>query len=313
MLSAGSPDGQGAWLLTPAQLAGLKVTPPADWSGTLDLTISATAVEKATGVVATSVLPVSVTVNPVADVPLADPVGVTTPEDVPVALSLNLRSTDDSAGTAETVAARIAGVPVGAKFTHGDGVAVGTLLSTDTATATWLIDAADVAGLMLVPPENGKGAWTLSITPIAHDGGDQREGATETIRFQVDTVSDAPSLSVSTEQGDEDTRIPLDIRAMRGAPSEVLTVTITGIPAGATLTAAQLANLTIQPKTNSDADFTLSVQAHSRDGAAATADSAPQSLLVTVTICRWAPPAVTLCRAERVRTRWWVDWGATPI
>ena len=66
--------------------------------------------------------------------------------------------------------------------------------------------------------------------------------------------------------------------------SEILSITISGVPSGAvlsagtdngdgswTLTPEQLSGLTITPPANSDADFTLTVTATSQDGSAAPA------------------------------------------
>ncbi|MCR6630546.1 MAG: Ig-like domain-containing protein [Magnetospirillum sp.] len=295
VLSAGIRDEQGNWLLTPSQLAGLTVRPPADWSGTLELTVTATSLERGSGAVSSVSLPVTVQVAPVADKPVSDPVDVTTDEDVPVALSLHLAASDDS----ETVGARIAGVPAGATFTR-DGQPVGTLVATADGTATWLIDAADVAGLTLVPPPNGKGTWTFEVTPVSSDGASTRDGEASPLVVHVNPVSDAPTLSVTGASGNEDTRIPLDVRASLTDASEVLTATISDIPSGAslwwngtritvtngvaTLNAAQLSglSLSIQPRGNSDVDFVLRVQAFSRDGGASPAHS--QEVLLPVTV-----------------------------
>jgi Ca2+-binding RTX toxin-like protein len=295
VLSAGIRDEQGNWVLTPGQLAGLTVRPPADWSGTLDLTATATSLERDNDAASSVSLPVTVQVKPVADKPVAEPVDVTTDEDIPVTLSLGLAVSDDS----ETVGARIAGVPVGASFTR-NGQPVGTLVTTANGTATWIIDAADVAGLTLVPPTNAKGTWTLAITPVSVDGTSTRDGETSPLVLHVNPVSDTPTLSVTGASGNEDTRIPLDIRAALTDASEILSATISDIPTGAslwwngsritvtngvaTLNATQLSglSLSIQPRSNSDVDFVLRVQAFSRDGTAAPAHS--QEVLLPVTV-----------------------------
>jgi len=44
-LSAGTDLGDGAWLLTPDDLPGLMITPPADFSGQIDLTVTATSTD----------------------------------------------------------------------------------------------------------------------------------------------------------------------------------------------------------------------------------------------------------------------------
>ncbi|HEY8380561.1 MAG TPA: hypothetical protein VIL09_00280, partial [Microvirga sp.] len=110
----------------------------------------------------------------------------------------------------------------------------------------------------------------------------------------VDPVSDAPALVVAGARGLEDSPIHLDIQASLADASEVLSVTIAGVPPGAALSAGtdngdgtwsltpdQLAGLTITPPAHADADFTLTVTASSRDGSAAAAVTST-SLQVTV-------------------------------
>ena len=41
-LSAGTDNGDGSWTVAPDQLSGLVLTPPTDWSGTLNLSVTAT-------------------------------------------------------------------------------------------------------------------------------------------------------------------------------------------------------------------------------------------------------------------------------
>src|SRR5207344_1958994 len=102
--------------------------------------------------------------------------------------------------------------------------------------------------------------------------------STHTIAVTVNAVADAPTLTVADASGNEDTAIPLSISSALTDTdgSESLAITITGIPAGAsldntahnvpaivggsvTLTSAQLAGLAITPPANSGTDFTLTV------------------------------------------------------
>ncbi len=85
-------------------------------------------------------------------------------------------------------------------------------------------------------------------------------------------------LTTSDASGDENSAIDLDIASALTDASESLSITISGVPAGAslsagtdngdgtwTLTQAQLAGLTLTPPADSDADFTLTVTATSTD------------------------------------------------
>ena len=70
ILSAGTDNGGGGWTLAPADLAGLELTPAADFNGAFDLTVTATARE-ADGGTAASTATLRVTVAAVNDAPVA--------------------------------------------------------------------------------------------------------------------------------------------------------------------------------------------------------------------------------------------------
>src|SRR5690606_6209124 len=77
MLSAGTNLGNGTWTLTPAQLAGLTITPPANSDADFTLTVTATSKESNGGATATKTANLNVIVDP-APAP-------TNPEPTPVA------------------------------------------------------------------------------------------------------------------------------------------------------------------------------------------------------------------------------------
>src|SRR6185312_6481613 len=104
--------------------------------------------------------------------------------------------------------------------------------------------------------------------------------------------------------GDEDTAIALSISSALTDTdgSESLSIEISGVPTGAslsagidngggvwTLTPAQLAGLTITPPSNSDADFTLTVTATSTEGAGGDTATNTDTILVTVAAVNDAP------------------------
>ena len=91
--------------------------------------------------------------------------------------------------------------------------------------------------------------------------------------------ADAPTLDVSDASGNEDSAIALDIDAGLTDSSEVLSITISGVPDGATLSAGtdngdgtwtlssdQLSGLTITPPEDFSGPFDLGVTATSADG-----------------------------------------------
>ncbi|MEE8271895.1 MAG: hypothetical protein V3R98_09225, partial [Alphaproteobacteria bacterium] len=94
-------------------------------------------------------------------------------------------------------------------------------------------------------------------------------------------LADAPTLAANDISGNEDTAIALDITSALADTdgSETLSVVVSGVPTGAslsagadngdgtwTLTQAQLSGLTLTPPADSDADFTLTVTSISTDG-----------------------------------------------
>src|SRR5713226_7588097 len=110
-------------------------------------------------------------------------------------------------------------------------------------------------------------------------------------------VLDAPTLSVIAASGLEDTAIPLAITAglVDLSPTIMLSVTIDGLPEGATLSAGthnadgtyiltgdELAGLTLTPAPNSGEDFTLGITATAHDSLTGSDTVATASLPVEV-------------------------------
>ena len=124
--------------------------------------------------------------------------------------------------------------------------------------------------------------------------------------MQVDAVADAPTLNVtSTATGDEDGAIALTITSslLDTDGSETLSIEITGVPAGATLSAgtdngggswtltpAELAGLTITPPAHSDSEFQLNVTA-------TATETNPTSSDTTVTTLSARPAPRSTCRS----------------
>ncbi|MBL4613139.1 MAG: tandem-95 repeat protein, partial [Emcibacter sp.] len=71
-LSAGTDNGDGSWSLSPEQLEGLTVTPPEDYSGSFDLSISATSTDGADTATSSTTLTVAVSAVNNAPVAVAD-------------------------------------------------------------------------------------------------------------------------------------------------------------------------------------------------------------------------------------------------
>ncbi|MBE0532069.1 MAG: tandem-95 repeat protein, partial [Rhodospirillales bacterium] len=274
LLSAGTDNGDGTWTLAPDQLAGLTITPPADFNGSLELTVSATLTEGSV----TAADSVAITVTPVADSTVSAGPDLTVPEDGTVALAI----TPTLAGGETLASITIGGVPSGALLSAG----------TDNGDGTWTLTPAQLAGLTLTPALDSNDDITLTVQATLTDGS---VTASDSVAITVTPVADVPVVS-GVGTGDEDTAIELAIDASVPDSTEtVASITIAGIPAGAVLavgadsglmltgnvltgsgeggrfTAANLAALaggalTITPPLNADADFELAITAVSTDG-----------------------------------------------
>ena len=241
--------------------------------------MTATTTESLTGETAQSSATMNVTVNAVADeadISAADAMG---DEDGWIQLDMSAALTDVDGSEVMTI--EITGVPDGARLSPGTEVGNGVW----TATATQLPD------VCILPPEDFSGNMNLSlvVTTTEDENGDAAV-VSEDFTVTVDAVADAPTLETEDVSGDANTAIALDITSaitdIDG--SESLSVSLTGIPNGATLSLADgtpvsatngvatidgsdLVGLTITPPTDSDADFTLGVTATATEPNGSTA------------------------------------------
>ncbi|WP_417826211.1 calcium-binding protein [Thalassospira povalilytica] len=261
-LSAGTDNGDGTWTLNPDQLEGLTITPPEDFSGTFDLGVTATSVDGEDAASTTG--SITVDVAGVADAPTLETANASGTEDSAIALDIDAGLTDSS----ETLTITISGVPEGASLSAG----------TDNGDGTWSLTSDDLEGLTITPPEDFSGSFDLEITASTQDGVDIAS-VTDTVMVNVIGDADLPTLDVSDASGNEDSAIALDIDAGLTDSSEVLSVTISGVPEGATLSAGadngdgtwtlnpdQLEGLTITPAEDFSGSFDLGVTATSTDG-----------------------------------------------
>ncbi|WP_220150189.1 Ig-like domain-containing protein [Thalassospira xiamenensis] len=261
-LSAGTDNGDGSWTLSSADLNGLTITPADDFSGSFDLTVTAQSADGSD--IATATDTITVDVAGVADEPMLDVADASGNEDSVIALDIDAGLTDSS----EVLTVTISGVPEGATLSAG----------TNNGDGSWTLLAADLNGLTITPADDFSGSFDLIVTAQSADGNDIAT-ATETITVDVAGVADAPTLEVSDASGYEDRTIALDIDAVASDSSEALTVTISGVPDGAilsagtnngdgswTLEAGDLDGLKIRPAHNYSGSFDLVVTAQSADG-----------------------------------------------
>lgn len=288
-LSAGVKQADGSWTLTRGQLAGLTLTPAPDSDADYTLTVTATSHDGESQVSHTELL--TVTVAPVVDTPALRLSPASGAEDQPIALDIGVGSPD--ADGSETLDIRIDGVPSGASLSAG----------VKQADGSWTLTPGELAGLTLTPAVHSDADYALTVTATSREGG---ASATQTglLSVTVAGVADVPTLRLAPASGLEDGPIALDIAAVVTDidGSETLEVRIEGLPSGAslsagqkqadgswTLTPGQLVGLALTPAAHSDADYTLTVTATSREGGS----SAAQTGLLTVTVAS-LPDAPTL-------------------
>ncbi|MDX7952358.1 hypothetical protein P7D22_14400, partial [Lichenihabitans sp. Uapishka_5] len=258
VLSAGTHNGDGSWTLQAADLAGLSLTPPHNFSGSIALTVTATD-RVSDGTTASSSVPLTLTVAPVATAPTLQLGGALGSENAAVALSIAASNPNGDA-----VSVTIAGVPTGATLSAG----------THNADGTWTLAPAQLAALTLMPPASFTGALSLQVTATTPEANGSLAATTAVLPVSITAVAAAPTLQVAAATGLEDRAVPLSIHAAVLSPNETISVTFAGIPAGATLsagthnpdgtwtlTAAELTGLTLLPPANYSGAFTLNVTA----------------------------------------------------
>ncbi len=265
-LSAGTDNGDGTWTLTQGQLSGLTLTPPADSDADFTLTVTSTATDGSD--TAQTVDTFDVTVNAVADAPTVTANDVSGNEDAAITLDIASALTDTDGS--ESLSVVVSGVPTGASLSAG----------TDNGDGTWTLTQGQLSGLTLTPPSDSDADFTLTVTSTATDGSDTAQ-TVDTFDVTVNAVADAPTVTANDVSGNEDTAITLDITSALTDTdgSESLSVVVSGVPTGAslsagtdngdgtwTLTQGQLSGLTITPPADSDADFTLTVTSTATDG-----------------------------------------------
>ncbi len=319
-LSAGTQNSDGTWALTGDQLAGLTLTPAPDSGEDFTLTITAAAHDEVTGVeaTATSQLPVTVIDTVEIAAPSAIP-AVTAPslavsaavgtENGTIPLAINAGLTDLTGSESLTVA--IGSLPEGATLSAG----------TQNSDGTWTLTSDQLTDLTLTPAADSGVDFTLTVAATATDSitGVEATAFTQLPVTVIDNVVvqtpdaipsvTAPSLAVSAAGGTENGAIPLAINAgltdLTG--SETLTVTIGGLPEGATLSAAvhnsdgtwtltddQLAGLTLTPATDSGEDFNLIITATAHGEVTGVEATVTTQLPVTVidSVVVQAPEAI---------------------
>jgi len=259
--------------LLPAQLSGLTITPPSDSNADFQLSVTATSTTT-NGEFVDTTSSLNVVVAGVADAPTLTTTGASGTEDLAIALNISSALTDTDGS--ESLSITISDVPAGAVLSAG----------TDNGDGSWTLSAENLTGLSITPPLNFDGSFDLKVTATSTDveaAGEPQftdsNSVTGTLHVDVANVTGPPVLVLDDATGNEDTPIALNIDATAADGTELLSITISGIPDGAvlsagtvvdgavTLTPDQIAGLTITPPADSNVNFDLSITAMSRDGA----------------------------------------------
>ncbi|CCG40535.1 calcium-binding protein [Magnetospirillum molischianum] len=295
VLSAGTVNADNTWTVSPSQLKGLTVTPPATFFGQLHLIVSASSTEqsnRSTASITTdllvSVLPSVVTTGSTPAVLSAAPADGR--EDVRVPLNLSAHLPTNATGV---LGIRIEGLPAGASLSAG----------TANADGSWTLAPTQLKGLSLISPHDYAGTMdlVLATTTTKANG----ELSTARLRFEVDVeaVADAPAIRVSDSSGKAGAPIGLLVgSALTDTDgSETLSVTLSGVPDRAvlssgthnedgtwTLTSAQLSNLKMTPPSDFVGTAHLTVTAVATESSNGSTATSVGTITVTV-----GPAAVT--------------------
>ncbi|NNE85936.1 MAG: cadherin-like domain-containing protein [Alphaproteobacteria bacterium] len=212
--------------------------PNADYSGEASFTYTVT-----DGKGGTDTQIVSLDIAAVVDAPILEVAPAMGDEDTPIALNLSA-APSDADGSEILSSLLVSAIPVGA--TLSDGVNSFTAVAGDTE-----IDIFDwnQSSLTITPPADSDVDFELTVTAEAMEvsNGDTKT-TSEPIAVTVNAIADAPTLDlndgVAGDQlaigvsGDEDTAIAFDVSSALSDTdgSETLSLVVSAIPVGATLT-----------------------------------------------------------------------------
>ncbi|MDA1090850.1 MAG: FecR domain-containing protein, partial [Proteobacteria bacterium] len=242
-------NADGSWTLSPDQVTGLTVKPAPNSDVDFSLTISEIDVngnQSGLGFVDIDVKGIadaaSLNLDANADGGPSAAAGATS---VPLDINASLTDTDGS----ETLSISIEGtnLPADAVLVLADGTeltAVNGVFTLDN------VQPDQLTGMTVNSVTGFSADFSLAVTATTTeiDGGNTTSvSGTIAVNIGEDNIPDAPRLDLDLTQagdqltgvttGDEDTTFLLDISAELTDPTETLSVTISGVPAGATLSA----------------------------------------------------------------------------
>lgn len=195
-------NGGGVWQIpVGTDFSKLTLIPPADFSGTVELSLSAFTLDKGLTIPLETSGSFTVTVNPVGDALIADIQGQasgTEGDVITLDLGLETRDTQPTGGSAgnvhenkpEQVRVTIEGVPDGAEIRLPNGVA-GTVV--DLGGGRWQVTTeGGKLGAVELVTNDANGALDFKITAQSLDNGALGPEVNGTIHVDVSPVNDAP-------------------------------------------------------------------------------------------------------------------------
>ncbi len=244
-------------VLPPGQnyTGGLTFTPTGDSDADLTgLLATANAYNPQTGQSANATDPFAIYTDAVADPANVDAQNTTATENTAIDVQIT-GSAGDTDGSETVVKYEISGVPAGFSFTAG----------TDLGNGVWEFTPAEIVGLKANAPTNYFGTQTFTVTVFTaettlsgreHDLSDNTTTATDQFTLSWKPTANPPTVTVTPPDYPEDYFGPIAVNAdeiwvkedgtvfvnidaaldPQGSGNEILTVTVTGVPASWTVT-----------------------------------------------------------------------------
>ena len=181
-LSAGTNNGDGTWTLTSAQLSGLTISAPADYSGSFDVDVSLSSTDGAADA-ATTTDTITVTVAPVSDAPTLTVSDASGNEDSAISLSISGAESDaDGSETLSNYTLDLSGAPSGTTLSAG----------TNNGDGTWTLTSAQLSGLTISAPADYSGSFDVDVSLSSTDGAADAATTTDTITVTVAPANSSP-------------------------------------------------------------------------------------------------------------------------
>ena len=283
-------NADGTFTLSPDQAsdANLAITPPADYSGTMTLTVSATTMDNTTEALTTNTHVTTLTVTPETQgASIVAPTSLSGTENASTGFSLHV---GDSHLNESVTGVTITGAPGGSTLTVGGSQIAANADGSFTLTPAQAADAS----LSITPPTDYSGTMHLVVNATAQETGAAAATTSQTITLTVSPETQGATITApSTASGTENSAAAISLNVSDAHLGESVTsVQIVGAPSGTvlhvdgvaiaanadgsfTLTAAQASNaaLTVTPPTDYSGHMSLHVEATAQNGTATSVTS----------------------------------------